>query len=518
MKALAAILLLLFMGGHAASPAWYLIADDPKTSLNDGMPFTQRMDWNTSTAKPTVVVAVAVKIPVSLQTCTDIVFDMPLYRSPTGRFATPGVLTVYEWRTTTPTSIWQFASRQVNEQWTSSVAPSPNMTWQPDRTRGVYRHMHTFQTILGGGSSTWFGFQIDQPNSLPANGGNNVYFLGGQNSSFPFQYIDVNGNWPIGGGGASQLSFKPAPLATNLYTAMGTPMDAISLTIFVQCTPVIGGATPPTSFAALPAPTWNAAGILVPPPAPPSPPASSPAPPSTSTPTGTSSPSASTAPPPPSTSTGTGSATLPSATTASPTTPWVVITPITPPSVSPVVPTPVNDSAIVPSAPTSDWTDLGSSGRVFLGLFIASVVAGLIAAVSIIIFIVVRRRRLAREQADVEKVGLKFDQDGTRSIEMEQLAPVIDPTKASANAGKTPTPEFAAWIEEDDGGEEEEEEEDDPDAEGARRRNPGHEGLVELDVNDADVELHQAQSPEARKKRIAAGRMHAGDAIPPKTM
>ncbi len=494
MKAAIALMALLFCGGWAASPAWYLIADDPKASLTEGMPFTARMDWNETGTKPTVIVAVPVKIPVSLQSCTDITFDMPLYRAlapVTGQIATPGVLTVYEWRTTAPTSIWQFASRQVNEQWSSSVAPSPNMTWQPDRTRGVYRHTHTFQTMLGGGSTTWFGFQIDQPNSLPPNGGNNVYFLGGQNSSFAFQYVDVYGNWPTAGGGSAQLSFKPAPLATNLYTAMGTSLSAISLTIFVQCTPVIGGATPPTSFAALPAPTWNAAGILTPPPAPPSPPSpsSAPASPAPSGPT----PTASYTPPSSSSSspTGSGSTTRASSSTASgPSTPWVVITPITPPSI--VQPTPsVNDSAVVPSAPTSEWTNPGPSEHTYLILFIVAVVAAIVAALSIIIFIVVRRRRLAREQADVEKLGLKMDVDGTRAVEMDQLAPVIDPTKASARTSNTPTPEFGAWIEEDEA---EEEEEDGETPAG---------GMVELDdAHEDDVVLHEGQ-PGTGQKRTA---------------
>jgi hypothetical protein len=494
MKAVAALALaLLLCLGRAASPAWYLIADDPKSNLNEGMPFTRRMDWNATSSKPTVVVAVPVNIPVSLQTCTDIAFDMPLYRSATSAFATPGVLTGYEWGSAGPTSIWQFASRQVTEMWSSSAGPSPNMTWQPDRTRGVYRYVHTFQTILAGGSTTWFGFQIDQTNSMPANGGNNVYFLGGPNASFAFQYVDVYGNWPLAGNGAAQLSFKPAPLATNLYTAFGTQLSAIALTIFVQCTPVIGGAAPPTSFAALPAPTWNAAGIVTPPPAP------SPTPPTP--PTSASSPSSTPASSPPNaTSTSaptTASAPPPSGSTV-PTTPWVVITPITP---VPLAPTPsVNDSAIVPSAPGTDWDTLGP-GRTWLILFIVAVALGCIAALSIIIFIIVRRRRLAREQADVEKVGLKLDVDGTRAVEMEQMAPVIDPAKAAAHVGGTPP--MPGWVEEDDEGEEEEGEDD--------------EAAVELDVHEDDVVLHEARSPAARHKRIASGRMHAGDAIPPKT-
>lgn len=122
-----------------------------------------------------------------------------------------------------------------------------------------------------------------------------------------------------------------------------------------------------------------------------------------------------------------------------------------------------------------------------------AVVAGIVAALSIIIFIVVRRRRLAREQSDVEKLGLKMDVDGTRAVEMDQLAPVIDPTKTSAHMGGTPTPEFAEWVEEDEG---EEEEEELPEGGG---------GMVELDdAHEDDVVLHEGQPGAHVKKRQAS--------------
>jgi hypothetical protein len=95
------VLSLLIAAAVAPNPAWYLLADNPRSSLNNAFPIYQMSDWPVISQKATTVVITPITVPSSLAACTSVTFDLPLYRvlSPNASLvASPTALNIYQWR------------------------------------------------------------------------------------------------------------------------------------------------------------------------------------------------------------------------------------------------------------------------------------------------------------------------------------------------------------------------------------------------------------------------------------
>ena len=276
------IAVLCISGAVAPTPAYYVIADDSKApgALTGGMPMYRKTDWPVTSGanKPTVIVAVPVRIPISLSSCTELVFDVPLQRT-LGANASmtraPSGINLFIWTRVAPNGIWSYAGGQATESMSLASPPWMNLTWQPDRPLGVYRWTYTLRNVMSGGVTFWLGMYFDQP--LAVGGGNAAAWLGGPTASFPFIYMDMYGNFAANNTGYSQMQFKNAPISTQFYTTNAAALSNVALTIYMLCSPLVGGPQPPTSFVSLPPVSWGPAGSTPPPPAPPAtPPSSSP--------------------------------------------------------------------------------------------------------------------------------------------------------------------------------------------------------------------------------------------------
>jgi hypothetical protein len=95
------LLSLLVVAAVAPNPAWYLLADNPRSALNNAFPIYQMADWPVISQKATTVVITPITVPSSLASCTGVTFDLPLYRvlSPNASLvAWPTALNIYQWR------------------------------------------------------------------------------------------------------------------------------------------------------------------------------------------------------------------------------------------------------------------------------------------------------------------------------------------------------------------------------------------------------------------------------------
>lgn len=254
------LLLLLLWLATARAASWYAIVDSVKTARDDGVAMYQALD---SPRGATVVVAVAIVVPTSLQSCTDLTLDLPLLRTwPTNNataIRAPTALTLYQWRDTVapPSGNWAAASRRSEPAQTIAAMPQPNLTWQPTRAWGVYRFQYKLARVLSGGQTVWLGLFFDQP--LAVANANAVYWLGSASTlgTQPYAFIDVGGNFVTGGLTDFQLATANNTLP---YTANRTPVTQLGFAALLSCVPIAGGPAPPPAFVALPLPGWDLVG------------------------------------------------------------------------------------------------------------------------------------------------------------------------------------------------------------------------------------------------------------------
>ena len=198
-------LLLLLVG--VASANWYLLADDskalPPSGIEAAMPVYQRFDAGAA-AKPTLLVAVPIPVPASVQGCNSLVMDIPLLRVWNDSAAAPAPLsaTLYQWRTNLPTGSWVYASRQSETPISIAANPpgNPNNTWDPLRARGVYRFTFTLATPVAGNTVYWAGLYFSQDKTIDGTASPHLYMISYRQCHLLARPVlrdeHVGGRWP----------------------------------------------------------------------------------------------------------------------------------------------------------------------------------------------------------------------------------------------------------------------------------------------------------------------------------